>query len=163
MKIRNFLNCLIILSLMTIAFSGCKSKQKVTEIPGANVKATTTSASTTPSETTAPVVVTTPPSETETNIPEVTRKESFNLAEGETNHDALSYKYHVVVGSFKNLSNAKGLQSTLKQEGNNSLIVINEQGMYRVIIDSFNDYNQAHARINQIKNRFPDAWVLIQK
>ena len=75
----------------------------------------------------------------------------------------MNYKYHVVVGSFKNQSNAKGLQRTLNSEGNNAFIVVNEQGMYRVIINSYNDYNQAHARINDLQNRFPDAWVLIQK
>jgi len=35
--------------------------------------------------------------------------------------------------------------------------------MYRVLISSFNDYNLAHARIRAIANRFPDAWVLVQK
>jgi prophage antirepressor-like protein len=51
----------------------------------------------------------------------------------------------------------------LKSEGNKALVVINEKGMYRVLIASYNDYDQAHVRIKQISNRFPDAWVLVQK
>jgi hypothetical protein len=42
-------------------------------------------------------------------------------------------------------------------------MVINEQGMFRVLIASFDAYAQARARINQINSRFPDAWVLVQK
>jgi cell division protein FtsN len=69
----------------------------------------------------------------------------------------------VVVGSFGKQSNAKGLQSTLNTEGNKAVIVVNEKGMFRVLISSYNDYKQAHVRIKEISNRFPDAWVLVQK
>lgn len=68
-----------------------------------------------------------------------------------------------MVGSFKSQTNAKGLQSTLLSEGNQAIIVINEQGWYRVLIASFNEYSQARSKINQIKTRFADAWVLVQK
>jgi cell division protein FtsN len=67
------------------------------------------------------------------------------------------------VGSFKSQTNAKGLQSTLLSEGNKAIIVINEQGWYRVLIASYNEYAQARTKINQIKTRFADAWVLVQK
>jgi len=145
---------IIVLGLVMIAASACKTKQKVAQIPaGANVEAT------------APVAVVTPPV---VNYPaasetEVTRNENFSLADGETNTDAMKFKYHVVVGSFKNQANAKGLQSTLNAEGNRAVIVVNQQAMFRVLIASFNDYNQAKARIKEIATRFPDAWVLVQK
>jgi cell division protein FtsN len=76
---------------------------------------------------------------------------------------ALNYKYYVVVGSFGKQTNAKGLQSTLKAEGNQAIVVVNEKGMYRVLISAYNDYKQAHVRIKEISNRFPDAWVLVHK
>ena len=134
--------------------TSCKSKQKVTEISGANVEATakTNTASATASTTA------TAASETEK-----TRNEKFSLAEGETNIAAFNSKYHVVVGSFSIQQNAKNLQRTLNSEGNNALVVVNEQGMFRVLIASFNEYTQARERINQINTRFPDAWVLVQK
>jgi len=146
---------LVAVAILATSFTACKTKQKVTKIPGANVEAT------------APVASTTTPavnSQTSSTIgTEVTRNEKFSLADGETNVDALKFKYHVVVGSFKSQVNAKGLQSTLKSEGNNALVVVNEQGMFRVLIASFNEYAQAKTRINQISDRFADAWVLVQK
>ena len=134
--------------------TSCKSKQKVTEISGANVEAT---AKTNTAATTASTTAT---AATET---EKTRNEKFSLAEGETNIAAFNSKYHVVVGSFSIQQNAKNLQRTLNSEGNNALVVVNEQGMFRVLIASFNEYTQARERINQINSRFPEAWVLVQK
>jgi len=146
----------VAVAILLTSFTACKTKQKVTKIPGANVEATAPIAT----PTTTPAVVATT---TTTTGSEITRNEKFSLADGETNADALKYKYHVVVGSFKSQVNAKGLQNALKSEGNNALVVINEQGMFRVLIASFNEYAQARARINQITDRFPDAWVLVQK
>lgn len=145
----------VAVAILLSSFTACKTKQKVTKIPGANVEAVEPIASTTTPEvsTPAPTPV----------VNEVTRNEKFSLAAGETNADALKYKYHVVVGSFKSQVNAKGLQGTLKSEGNNALVVVNEQGMFRVLIASFNEYAQARTRINQIIDRFADAWVLVQK
>ncbi len=146
------------LALAIVAMTGtaCKSKQKIAEIKGADIPATTTT--TTPTVTT-PVVNTTP--EVVSSEAEVTRNETFSLSDGDA--AALKFRYHVVVGSFKSQTNAKGLQSTLLSEGNQAIIVINEQGWYRVLIASFNEYSQARSKINQIKTRFADAWVLVQK
>lgn len=159
---QNFMNnsirLIIALGFVVLATTSCKTKQKIATIPsGANVEATAPKpVSSTPVaeqvEAAAPVVY----------EKEVTRNESFTLVDGQ-NADALKYKYHVVVGSFSKQENAKGLQSTLNAEGNKSIIVVNEKGMYRLLIASFNDYNQAHVRIKEISNRFPDAWVLVQK
>ena len=146
------------LALAIVAMTGtaCKSKQKVAEIKGADIPATTTT--TTPTVTTL-VVNTTP--EVVSSEAEVTRNETFSLSDGDA--AALKFRYHVVVGSFKSQTNAKGLQSTLLSEGNKAIIVINEQGWYRVLIASYNEYAQARTKINQIKTRFADAWVLVQK
>jgi len=146
--------CLIVAAI-GISATGCKSKQKVAEISGANVVvgAEQTPVATPQVPVSAPVAV--------SSEPEVTRNESFTLSEGDAS--SMSLKYHVVVGSFKSQTNAKGLQSTLVSEGNKALVVINEQGMYRVLIASFNEYSQARSRINAIKDRFADAWVLVQK
>lgn len=142
------------LAVVAMASTACKSKQKVAEITGANITVGSTNGSTT-------TVTPAPVSEPTVSENEVTRNESFTLSEGDAS--ALNSKYHVVVGSFKSQTNAKGLQNTLNSEGNKALVVINEQGMYRVIIASFNEYSQAKSRIAQIQNRFADAWVLVQK
>ena len=125
----------------------CKSKQQITDISGGQITATSSTSTTS----------------TKVTEPEITRNETFTLASGETNTNAFSYKYHVVVGSFKSQSNARGLQSSLNAEGNNSIVVVNEIGMFRVLLASYNEYSQARAHINRILNRFPDSWVLVQK
>lgn len=154
MKLTKFLFAMAIVAIFT---TSCKSKQKVAAIPeGANIEATTsTTTVTSPTASTASVEI------VNSNETEVTRNETFKLSDGDLN--ALKFKYHVVVGSFSKQTNAKGLQTSLVAEGNNALVVVNEQNMYRVLIASFNDYSAARARINEIKTRFPDAWVLVQK
>ena len=148
---------ILALAVVMLATSACKTKQKVAEIPaGAKVTASAPKAVTTPVVTTP--VVTTP---AVSNEKEVVRNENSSLVDGEK--DALKNKYHVVVGSFTKQTNAQGLQKTLIAEGNRALIVLNEKGMYRVLIASFNDYNEAHARTKEIASRFADAWVLVQK
>lgn len=145
---------ILALSIATFAFSSCKTKQKIAEVPaGAKIQAT--------APRTAPVAAPKPETTAATNENESVRNENFSLVDGDKN--ALNSRYHVVVGSFSKKPNAQGLQKTLISEGNNALIVLNEKGMYRVLISSFDDYNKAHARIREIANRFPDAWVLVQK
>lgn len=146
----------IALAVVLTATTACKTKQKVTEVPAGATTEAVAPKTTNATESTTAAKVNTP-------VQEVTRNENFSLAAGETNADALKFKYHVVVGSFSKIENAKGLQATLKSEGNNPVIVVNEKGMYRLLINSYNDYNQAHARIKEISNRFIDAWVLVKK
>jgi cell division protein FtsN len=162
-KMNKTIRLTLALAVVMLAVSSCKTKQKIAEIPaGANIEATTP-------KTTPKTTVTTPPVayndektvSNDSKEPEVTRNENFSLVDGDK--DALTFKYYVVVGSFTKQTNAKGLQTSLINEGNKAIIVVNEKGMYRVLISSFNDYNLAHARIRQISTRFPDAWVLVQK
>lgn len=146
------ISILIALVLTAFVVTSCKSKQKVTEISGANLPATTT----VNTPVAAPVQTVQPQYENE-----VTRNESFTLTDGDA--AAMNMKYHVVVGSFKNQANAKGLKATLVNEGNKALVVMNNEGWYRVLIGSYNEYGQAKSYISNIKSRFADAWVLVQK
>lgn len=144
--------------IISVSLVSCKSKQKVTEIPAATVPATT--------QTTTPVVSPrTAVSRTtaSTHQHEVTRSESFRLADGESNSTSISKKYHVVVGSFGNHENARRLRTTLNNQGHSAFTVQNDSGMLRVIIASYDEYSQAKSRIEQIKATYSDAWVLVQK
>lgn len=148
---KKILGIFLMSALVLGGATSCKSKQKVVNISGSDIQATEQTT------TQQPVVV----EETESN--ERTINEKFSMADGETNTAAFNKKYHVVVGSFGVQNNAKNLQRTLNSEGNNALIVVNEQGMFRVLLASYDEYAQARSRIDQIKGRFPDAWVLRQK
>lgn len=145
---------LILVAITATTLVSCKSKQKITEIPGAAVPASTVSipAETQPAQTVS-----------QSTQEEQTRSESFKLASGETNVNAMNMKYHVVVGAFSNHNNARNLRAKLVNEGNNALMVENETGMLRVIIASYNEYSEARAKIDQIRSTYNDAWVLVQK
>lgn len=92
----------------------------------------------------------------------VTRTESFTVPEGQDTQ-VMNRNFHIVVGSFRNKSNADGLQATLRSEGYSPAIVVNEQGMYRVLIVSCDNYQEARAQLGSIRSRFADAWVLVQR
>ncbi len=143
----------IALALIALASFSCKTKQVAQDIiipMGGSTAAV--------AEETAPVagpeVVMVPIEET-TDV----RSEQFELAVGNTTD---LHKYHVVVGSFKNKTNAENLNATLIKEGNKSVIVINENGMYRVIIASFDPLKDAVQKRNSLRNRFHDVWLLVQ-
>jgi cell division protein FtsN len=157
--------CLVV--TLTTACSSLQKTPKTTRIGGANKVAATASASSggssvansgTSSSAARPVYA-----EEVAPQEEVTRSEKFSLAEGEKPTALLGKNYHVVVGSFKSRDNAKGLQNTLNLEGNTSVVVITESGMYRVLLASFDTYSEARACINKVANRFFDAWVLVNK
>ena len=167
-----------------LMFSACKSKQVIT-IPNAHVAAgvetrteTSTSTQTSTQTQTERIIISTPapapvaaartevqPVEVRTvEVPaEDIRSERFRLDAEEKNTAVLNQKYHVVVGSFRNRSNAAGLQQSLNREGNNAVIVVNEQGMFRVLIASYNTQSDARAKIRELNHRFSDAWLLMQR
>lgn len=83
-------------------------------------------------------------------------------------NDASGLKlYNVVVGSFKNKTNATALKESLEKDGYNVILAQNQEEMYRVIAASFDTRDAATAAREQIKakfpNRFSDAWLLINQ
>ena len=70
--------------------------------------------------------------------------------------------YNVVIGSFTQKQNAIKLKNE-QSDQYNPIIVINEKGMFRVILISYRTYNEAKAKISEISDKFADAWVLVQK
>lgn len=124
----------VVAAVLMLGLGACKSKQTITSVPV----------------------------ETEVApVEEETRAESFELVE--TDAEVVPTDYFVVVGSFKSISNAKGLQATLQQEGIQAIIAINEQQMYRVIYASFDNYEDARVQRDALRGRFADAWILVQK
>ena len=69
--------------------------------------------------------------------------------------------FSVVVGSFGLLSNAESLYQRLKDAGYNAQVVKNEdKNMYRVVAATFGDKSAAVASRDQLRNTYPDAWLL---
>ena len=82
--------------------------------------------------------------------------------------------FSVVCGSFGVKANADGLKSRLEADGYNALVVFNAeanngQGMYRVIVSSFDDRVQAAQARDDFKAKysnnaeFQKSWLLYAK
>ena len=91
-----------------------------------------------------------------------TRQEKLTPVEGE-DADAIKL-YSVVVGSFKNRTNAFSLKERMQNEGYTPVLGENEQGMLRVIVTSFETKAEAEKSRDAIRSKyrpnFQDAWVL---
>ena len=74
--------------------------------------------------------------------------------------------FSVVVGSFSLKANAEGLQQTLKSEGYDAQVVVNNSvspAMYRVVATTFDSKVDAAASRNSLQQKFPGAWLLYAK
>ena len=74
--------------------------------------------------------------------------------------------FSVVVGSFSLKANAEGLQQTLKQQGYNAQVVVNnnvEPAMYRVVATTFATKAEAAASRTSLQGQYPGAWLLYAK
>lgn len=148
---------------MVLAFGSCKPKQSAYKAAYEQAKEK--------ESTTAPVEVVeqeevveevVPVSKPRTTSSATTRSERINAAQGE---DASRLRrYSVVVGSFKNRTNAYGLKEQMQNDGYNAVLGENEQGMLRVIVSSFDDKADAARSRDAIKAKyapkFQDAWLL---
>ena len=92
---------------------------------------------------------------------EVTRAEKFEVIEEQKDVVVLK-KYHVVIGSFSNKDNALRLQSQMQPQYN-PIIVRNDKGMYRVLLMTYDTYKEAKTKIAEVRDQFPDAWVLVMQ
>lgn len=142
---------------MILAFGSCKPKQSAYKAAYEQAKE---------KEMAAPVVV-----EEEEEVVAVSKPRSSNAAVRQEKvtavygEDANGLKrYSVVIGSFKNKTNAVSLKERMKDDGYNPILAQNEQGMLRVIVSSFNDKADAADSRDAIKSKyapnFQDAWLL---
>jgi cell division protein FtsN len=93
---------------------------------------------------------------------ESVKQEKVNPARGEDG--ASLKKYSVVIGSFKNRTNAYSLKDRMTEEGYMPVIAENDSGMLRVIVTSFDSKADAARSRDAIKSKyapnFHDAWLL---
>ena len=76
------------------------------------------------------------------------------------------YKYYVILGSFKVIENARKFKNDIIKEKFIPVILENENGLYRVSVNAFNDETQARERISQIRKQYEkynDVWLLVRK
>ena len=89
------------------------------------------------------------------------RQEAVTMVNG----DGLN-NFSVVVGSFSLKANAEGLQQTLKQQGYNAQVVVNNNvapAMYRVVATTFATKAEAASSRASLQQKYPGAWLLYAK
>ncbi|ERJ64655.1 cell division protein [Porphyromonas gingivalis SJD2] len=140
---------------MTVAFGSCKSKQSAYRQAYEQAKEREIAQAEDKDMETRPIV-----SKPATNVQ--IRQEKLSAYSGE---DASRLdRFSVVVGSFRNATNARSLKERLESEGYTPILAENEQGMLRVIVASFPSREEAIAAREAVKERyapnFQDAWLL---
>jgi cell division protein FtsN len=75
------------------------------------------------------------------------------------------YDFYVIIGSFRNKDNAIDYQEDITGKGFSPFLLRNEEGLYRVAVNSFNDIMLARSEVRRIRSEFPehaDTWLLIR-
>ncbi len=93
------------------------------------------------------------------------KEETVTAAKGEAS-DFGSRHFYVILGSFSIYENAQRFKKQLMSEDFYPGILVNQNGLYRVSINSYDDETQARNRIRDIRQKYPqysDVWLLIKK
>jgi cell division protein FtsN len=93
------------------------------------------------------------------------KEERVTAAKGEAT-DLGSKRFYIILGSFGVYENAQKFKKQLMAEDFFPGILINEAGLYRVSVNSYDDESVARNRVGEIRQKFPkynDLWLLIKK
>lgn len=93
----------------------------------------------------------------------VVKEESVKVIE-ETNTE--TFKYYVIIGSFKILDNARNYKNDLSKQGFTPVILENMEGLYRVSIAAYNEEIPSRDKIANIRaqyEQYNDTWLLKRK
>lgn len=94
------------------------------------------------------------------------REEKVTIVETQATETDVNARYHIIIGSFKMLGNARQLcQNAIKNDFIPS-IMENEEGLYRVSIYSSSTESTARKKIAEIRKLFPEyvgTWLLVEK
>jgi len=97
--------------------------------------------------------------------PVTAKEEKVSAANGEAK-DFGSKRFYIILGSFGVYENAQKFKKQLMAEDFFPGILVNEAGMYRVSVNSYDDETIARTRVAEIRQKFPkysDLWLLIKK
>ena len=92
-------------------------------------------------------------------------EERITAANGEAK-DLGSKKFYIILGSYKMYDGAQKFKKQLMAEDFFPGILINEEGLFRISVNSYDDEATARSRIAEIRQKFPkynDLWLLIKK
>jgi len=100
------------------------------------------------------------------NAPKIVVKEERVSVPAGEEQSLDSKRFYVILGSFGVYQNAQNFKKELMHEGFYPGILVNENGLYRVCVDSYDDENTARNKVTDIRNnykKYSDVWLLIKK
>jgi cell division protein FtsN len=157
---------LVIVGVLIMAFTGCKSKKQMAQSPYTTDPSTQPKVFTVPASESQPqpqvVQQTAPPA---ANDQISMRKEQISFTQQEDKAQNEANNFFVILGSFSQLDNAKNYRETLLGKGFTPIILHSETGYYRVCVNSYQQEGEARTRISQIRQSYPeysDVWLLIK-
>lgn len=92
-------------------------------------------------------------------------EERVSAVKGEA-RDFGSKRFYIILGSFGVYENAQKFKKQLMAQDFFPGILVNEAGMYRVSVNSYDDETIARNRVGELRQKFPqysDLWLLIKK
>ncbi len=95
----------------------------------------------------------------------VVKEEKVKIVETKADIDE-SHRYHIIIGSFKVLQNARQLCEDAIAKDFLPSIMENEEGMYRVGVYSSSTESTARTKIKEMRKKYPEyvgMWLLIEK
>ena len=93
------------------------------------------------------------------------KEERISAAKGEAS-DLGSKRFYIILGSFKFYEGAQKFKKQLSAEDFFPGILVNEAGLYRVCVNSYDEESAARTKLAEIRQQFPkyaDSWLLIKK
>jgi cell division protein FtsN len=93
------------------------------------------------------------------------KEERIKAANGEAS-DLGSKRFYIILGSFGVYENAQRFKKQLAADDFSPGILVNEAGLYRVCVNSYDEEDAARSRLGEIRQnftKFSDAWLLIKK
>ncbi|MGN0028431.1 MAG: SPOR domain-containing protein [Marinilabiliaceae bacterium] len=95
----------------------------------------------------------------------VVKEEKVKIIETKAETDE-SHKYHIIIGSFKQLTNARQQCQDAIAKGFLPSIMENEEGLYRVSVCSYISEAAARTKISELRKKHKEyvgMWLLIEK
>jgi cell division protein FtsN len=74
--------------------------------------------------------------------------------------------FYVIIGSFRNIENARQYKTGLAKEGFTPVILENENGLFRISAGGYDEESAARAKIAGIRAAYADhkdVWLLVRK
>ncbi len=70
-----------------------------------------------------------------------------------------STQFHLIVASYKEFESANTVLKEVRENGYPSATILYQEPLHRVSINSFETYEEATTRKNELKEKFPGIWI----